>query len=243
MASRSRKRHIQLGMAGIAPRAGPGNKKLGRPKKPNAGAPHAVRPEVHPCNPIHVTVRVVREVGALRTPKAYRAIRRALRTVLARHGDCRIVHLSLQTNHIHLICEAENTVSLTKGMQGFQIAAAKHLNRELTRRGETRRRGQVFTDRYHARIINSIRQTRHTLNYVLNNWRHHGHDRDTIGLYDGRIDPYSTGALFTGWRERTLDYTVLPPAYEPLETSAAQSWLLTVGYKRAPAISVYAAPG
>ena len=230
-------------MPGIAPRARPGNKKLGRPKKPNAGSPHAVRPELGPRNPIHVTVRVVREVSTLRTPKAYRAIRRALRTVLDRHGDCRVVHVSLQTDHIHLICEAENRISLARGMQGFQIAAAKHLNRELSRRGQNRRRGQVFTDRYHARVIKSVQQTRHALSYVLNNWRHHGHDRHRRRPLRGRIDPYSTGALFTGWRERTLDYIVLPPDYELLETSAAQSWLLTVGYKKAPPISVYAVPG
>ena len=33
-----------------------------------------------------------------------------------------------------------------------------------------------------------------------------------------------------------------PATYEPLVTSAAQSWLLTIGYKRAPAISVFGVP-
>jgi hypothetical protein len=62
-----------------------------------------------------------------------------------------------------------------------------------------------------------------------------------VGGSGSRKRHISTGALFIGWHERTLDHIVLPPRYEPLVTSAAQSWLLTVGYKRAPAISAFGA--
>jgi hypothetical protein len=36
---------------------------------------------------------------------------------------------------------------------------------------------------------------------VLNNWRKHGEQRHTRGLYRGRIDPFSSGAQFYGWAE------------------------------------------
>ncbi|HEY0195779.1 MAG TPA: hypothetical protein VGC42_31915, partial [Kofleriaceae bacterium] len=37
--------------------------KLGRPKKGRAGAPHKVRPVLSRHHPVHVVLRVVREVG------------------------------------------------------------------------------------------------------------------------------------------------------------------------------------
>jgi hypothetical protein len=78
-------------------------------------------------------------------------------------------------------------------------------------------------DRYHVRSINSVRQTRHVLNHVLNNWRKHGHDRGGLGLHGGRIDPFSSGVWFAGWKERTKPIAI-PDG------------------KRARAISVYEVP-
>ncbi len=85
--------------------------------------------------------------------------------------------------------------------------------------------------------ITSVRQTCHALRYVLNNWRRHREDRRTLGLYDGLIDPYSSGAPFQGWRERTRSI-VLPRGYESPLLSAPRSWMLTEGYKRGFPISV-----
>jgi hypothetical protein len=35
------------------------------------------------------------------------------------------------------------------------------------------RRGKVFGDRYHLTVIRTPTQARHSISYVLNNWRHH----------------------------------------------------------------------
>src|SRR5262252_2358301 len=76
------------------------------PKGAQAGARHKKRAEVNARHPQHVTLRVMRGVGWLRGHRAYRAIRRALVVTLAR-TDFRIVHFSLQSDHVHLLCEAE----------------------------------------------------------------------------------------------------------------------------------------
>jgi REP element-mobilizing transposase RayT len=235
---RSRKRHKQLELPKLdknGQRRGGKRRGAGRPPKgEHPGSPHKRRAEVNPRHPQHVTLRVVREVGWLRRAKAYRAIRHALVVVLS-NPAFRIVHFSLQSDHVHLVCEADGKLALARGVQGFQIAAAKALNKELGRRG------QAFADRYHARSINSVRQTRHVLNYVLNNWRKHGHDRSGVGLYDGRIDPFSSGVWFAGWKERTQPVE-LPEGYDPPRVAAPQSWYLIEGYKRARPISVYEVP-
>src|SRR5688500_19957245 len=60
-----------------------GGRKGGR--KPNgakAGERHGVRPFLEARHPVHVTLRLTREVGRLRRRSAYQAFRRALIAVL-----------------------------------------------------------------------------------------------------------------------------------------------------------------
>jgi len=238
MASRNRprKRHVQLS---FPKRDKNGQMRVGKnagrkPKGARAGERKKARATVDPRCPQHVVLRVGAEVAWLRTEKAYRAVRRALVTVLDRGDVFRIVHISVQGNHVHLLCEASDKMALARGVQAFGIAAARHLNRVH------RRTGSVFPDRYHVEAIDSVRQVRHALSYVLNNWRKH---RQTErGLFGGRIDPYSSGVWFEGWKERQHDVAI-PDGFEAPRVSAARTWYLTTGYKLGPPISVWAVPG
>src|ERR1041385_7627511 len=146
------------------------------PKGKRAGSPHKKRPYLHERYPVHVSLRVVGEIGNLRRRCVYQAVREATLTT-ARREDFRIVHVSIQRTHIHLLVEANDKEALAAGMQGFQISAAKHLNAAISKgKPGPRRRGVVFPDRYHAEIITSPTQARHTLSYVMNNWRKHQED-------------------------------------------------------------------
>jgi hypothetical protein len=130
-------------------------------------------------------------------------------------------------------------------MQVFGISAAKHLNRAVSVKGikrgtpafreamAKRRRGAVFPDRYHEEIITSPKQARHTLAYVLNNWRKHKEDR-TDFTRTWRVDPYSSGAVFDGWKERegALTFWPLRETYLPLVTYLPRTWLLREGWRR-----------
>ncbi len=119
----------------------------------------------------------------------------------ARREGFRIVHLSIQRTHVHLLVEARNKGALAAGMQGLQISAAKHLNAAISKgKPGPRRRGTVFPDRYHAEIITSPRQARHALSYVLNNWRKHQEDR-AAPMSSWKIDWFSSAAMFPGWAE------------------------------------------
>src|SRR5262249_15134738 len=153
----------------------------------------------------------------------------------------------------------ENKMALARGMQSFQISAAKHLNRALSvksvraaiGRGHVanaralrataayreamakRRRGSVFPDRYHAEIITTPKQARHALSYVLNNWRKHNEDRHAFAR-GWRVDPYSTAVFFEGWKE--LEDAVVAwsvrDTYQPLVVYLPKTWLLRVGWRR-----------
>jgi REP element-mobilizing transposase RayT len=203
------------------------------PKGARAGSPHKARPYLHARYPVHVVLRVVSAVGNLRRRRMYQALREATLTT-ARRADFRIAHLSIQRTHVHLLVEANHKAALAAGMQGFQISAAKHLNAAISKdRPGPRRRGPVFPDRYHAEIITSPRQARHTLSYVINNWRKHQEDRSekTRGW---TIDWFSSAAMFPDWAEYGDEGFLWPgPAtYEPLLVYRPRTWLLREGWKK-----------
>jgi hypothetical protein len=155
--------------------------------------------------------------------------------------DFRIVHKSIQGNHLHLIVEAESAIALARGLQAFQISAARKLNvaERRSRRGKVRR-GPVFVDRYHAEIISTPTQARHAMAYVLNNWRRHSEDRRQWAQH-WPIDPYSSAESFPGWAEGPQRELYM--GFEPLPVSRPQSWLLAEGWKRVGPIRLGMVPG
>ena len=221
-------------------------------KRPGAGRPpkgaraaerHKQRPFHDARHPVHVVLRAVKAVGSLRRRRMYQAIREATRTV-ARRQDFRIVHLSIQRTHVHLLVEAKGKAALASGMQGFQISAAKHLNAAISQgRPGPRRRGTVFPDRYHAVVIASPRQARNALAYVINNWRKHAEDRGEV-TRRWHIDGYASGAMFAGWKEYGRNDFMLrgPPELEPMVVGAPRTWLLREGWKKYGAISCREVP-
>jgi REP element-mobilizing transposase RayT len=174
----------------------------------------------------------------------YQAIREATLTT-ARRENFRIVHLSVQRTHVHLLVEADDKAALASGMQGFQISAAKHLNAAISKnRPGPRRRGAVFPDRYHAEIITSPRQARHALSYCLNNWRRHQEDLQAP-MSSWTIDWFSSAVMFPGWAEYGDEPFLWhgPATYDPLVVYQPGTWLLREGWKKAGAISCREVPG
>ncbi len=167
----------------------------------------------------------------------YKAIRRALVTTFTRE-DFRIVHVSIQGTHVHLLAEANDEMAFARGMQAFQISAAKHLNAAMRVRTGKRRRGTVFADRYHTRSIRTPRQARNALAYVLNNWRKHRENRAPMSREHGwRLDPFSSAPTFTGWRDLDAATLAWPVTYEPLPVWEPKTWLLREGWKKHGLIS------
>jgi REP element-mobilizing transposase RayT len=193
---------------------------------------HARRPFLARHTPVHVTLRTRKEVGRLRRRVGYRAVREALAVNLGRVERFRIVHLSIQHNHIHLVVEARDRVELTRGMRSFSISLARQVNRRLGRRGA------LLADRYHARALTSPKEVRHGLSYVLNNWRRH---REHEGSAGAPFDFYSSARAFDGWT--TTWRSRINAEDELLPTAFAREWLLTTGWRRHRLVSPTEIPG
>jgi REP element-mobilizing transposase RayT len=224
-----RRRHVQQNLF----RRGGKRRGAGRkPKGPRAGERHAARPACRPSQPLHVVMRVVPSVGSLRRRKMYKAMRDATITAALREWF-RIVHISLQRDHVHLIVEAEHKAALARGMQGFTISAARHINLALGG-GERPRRGKVFADRYHVEVITTPTQARHAIRYVLSNFRRHKEDREGLAS-TWLVDPFAARSSFPDWAELEGQPWMWPirATYDPLLVRRPRSWLLREGWKRA----------
>jgi REP element-mobilizing transposase RayT len=221
-----------------------GGKRKGAGRKPRgarAGVSHGVRAALARSKPVHITLRTVPDVGRLRTRDAYRVVRQAMVTSFGTSrskGRCRICHMSIQGNHLHLLVEADDRDALSRGIQGFEVSCAKRMNAEISRRTGKKRRGKVFSDRYHARVLNTPGEVRSCIAYVLNNWRRHN-ERDHRR---SARDAFATGWHFDGWDE-DLPVTACNQAAEILPVWFPTVWLLKTGWRRHGPISPWAVPG
>jgi hypothetical protein len=125
-----------------------------------------------------------------------------LAAALGRHG-LRVIEFTILGNHLHLIVEAESSQALSRGMQGLCVRIAKALNRLM------QKRGRVFADHYHGRILRTPTELVNAIAYVLGNYAHH------FGGEPG-ADPFSSAQCD---RKEVLA--------EP------QTWLLRMGWRRA----------
>jgi REP element-mobilizing transposase RayT len=209
-------------------REGAGRKRRGRKR-----VSHASRPDFPSRFPTHITMRFLDGLPTMRRRKAFKVIRATMFKVMEKHAEFRIVHLTIQGNHVHMVCEASGKTALARGVQGFKISAGKCLNKMLGREGK------LWADRYHSELLTTPTQVRNAICYVLNNWRRHGVDRGATV----RVDHFSTGYFFHGWKERgPIEH--VPDGYELLPSARPRTWLLKDGWKRGGgAISLYERPG
>jgi REP element-mobilizing transposase RayT len=202
---------MQQDLLGWRPRGGarPG---AGR-KRSSQRMPHVSR-DPSRNSVFHITARVRRGLPSLRSTRVVRRIETTFRRGCER-PDFRLVHYSLQRDHLHLIVEAADSGSLGRGVRGLLIRVARAANRVWGRRGG------VIGDRYHHRRLPSPREVRGAITYVLNNARKH------LGsLAPREIDPASSGRWFWG---RGVDVpAVALPRY----------WLLRAGWSKAGTITI-----
>ncbi len=216
----------QLRISLPAPRTHGGARKgAGRkPRGERAGVTHHGRPELTALAPVHVTLKVLPHVWNLRTRRVLAIVESAL-DAMKTWREFRVVHFSVQGDHLHFIVEADDNRALSEGMQGLSVRLAKGLNRLMGRHGK------VFADRFHAHVLRTPAEARNALAYVLLN---NGSHMARIGKPTTRVDRFSSAAAFDGWRE-------LRPVPTRV-TSRPQTWLLRSGWRRRGALSLSETP-
>ena len=79
----------------------------GRPRgRSDHYVPHVPRPDVTRHKAVHVTLRVVEGVPSLRRPRPAELVAGVFRAERQGKGF-RLVHYAIRSNHLHLVCEAD----------------------------------------------------------------------------------------------------------------------------------------
>ena len=145
-------------------RRGAGRKKLSRHQS------HRMREVFSKRMPVHVTMKMAKDVRGLRGRRMYKVVEAAL-WAAARNEDGLLCDFSVQNDHLHLVMDAANSRAMRSAVSGLAIRVAKAIN------GLCGRKGRVFDDRYHARVLRTPSEVRRVRHYVRDNFRKHLRER------------------------------------------------------------------
>ncbi len=187
----------------------------GRKRRPGAApsVAHRRRERHAKAHPVHVTLRARRGLPPFRERVIAARIRERIGLAnRAAPESFRVVHFSVQRDHVHLVVEAADSRTLARGVQGLAIRVARGINAMLGKRGP------VWGDRYHARELATPRAVRDAIVYVLMN----GKKRGTASA----VDACSSAPWFDGFVRRIAR----PPGEPPVRPPG--TWLGQVGWRR-----------
>lgn len=216
-----RRRQLELFAASKAPvRKRPGGKRAPTVRAERVGfVPHVTRAAHAERHPVHITMRRVALAPNLRAEVVYRVIERELVAVKA--FGVRVLHYSVQPDHLHLVVESHDAKALSRQMQRLFSRLARMVNRVANRRGS------LFRDRHHRHELRTPTEVRRALVYVLFNTRKH-----QPSYY--AFDRCSSMRWFQAWSpERAPAPGHLEPPGPAAPVSEPRTWLAAKGWQRA----------
>ena len=199
-----------------------------RPQSERMGfMPHETRAAHDKNHPVHVTIRRVALGPSFRTQLVCGAIRRVI--AAAKSKGVRVLHYSVQDNHLHLMVEAESAADLSNQMRTLFSRIAFAVNAVV------QRRGRLFRDRHHRHALKTPREVRNALVYIIFNDRKHHAARPTSAAEPAptpTVDRCSSVYWMHDWSpsDRPPDGGVLPLDDAP--TSRPRTWLASWGWHR-----------
>jgi REP element-mobilizing transposase RayT len=196
---------------------------------------HLVRPAVPGWAPAHVTLRMRSGIPSLRRGRFVQEFRATLRRGCER-GDFRVLHYSVQRDHVHFVVESAGKRALGCGMKATGARLARAVNRAFSLAGP------VLDGRYHLRVLRTPREVRNALAYVLLNARHHLVKRGGGPPRSVVLDAASSARWFDGWKGHP---GAMSRVSVPTEREVAwpHTWLARVGWRRRGLIDPAEAPG
>jgi REP element-mobilizing transposase RayT len=169
---------------------------------------------------MHVTMKRVAARSSLRSEPIAAVIRVQIAHAVKR--GVRVLHFTIQHDHLHFMIEADDRGSASRGMQLLFSRIAQEVNRI------ERRHGKVFRDRHHRRALITPSEVRNCIVYVMFNDRKHA----TSFEVDGWIDPCSSAMWFEDWDPRARPPPQTSSGPSPL--ARPRTWLAQIGWRKAP---------
>ena len=152
-------------------------KNAGRPAIHDRGIRHIKREEIRSTRPLHLTIKLIR--ADIQNKIILKGLRYAI--MRARLQGLRIIHYSLEHDHVHLYAESDNNETLGRAMKALGVTLAKRMNRHF------KKAGTCYRTRYHLRILRSATEVKNVLNYILKNGIKHKRTKTLIDPYNSAL--------------------------------------------------------
>lgn len=140
---------------------------------------HIERPKFKKARSLHLTIKVRENKADIKSKRLLKSLHHAIKR--ARLMKLRVIHYTLEYNHVHILVEADNHQRLHKGMQAFGISFSKAINRSK------RMKGTVYKHRYHFRQICSSRELKNVLHYIFHNGIKHRRASSMIDPFNSMV--------------------------------------------------------
>ncbi|MFT5284335.1 MAG: putative transposase [Planctomycetota bacterium] len=127
---------------------------------------HSARLSVSGSHGVHVTVKLRSGIPDLRQAHVIEALERCFSKAKDRF-EFELNAYTVMSNHFHFLVYVRSNEALRRGMQGLNIRLARTINRLFNRKGK------VFADRFHARVVRGLNAIKKALRYVVQNARKH----------------------------------------------------------------------
>lgn len=208
-------------------------KGAGRPNRSGKQG-HTRRPALNPGHPVHVTLRLRDGLPSLRRKDVFKVLRESV--AVARLAGFGVVHFAILSNHLHFLIEPKARRAFFRAMQSLEISFTRRFN------GLAGRNGTAFADRYDLRVLDSPTRVRNALAYVLANESKHRGDR-VPSMF---VSPFSSALVFDDGQRLLGRHRLFRDTRWPLEEVRAwigeiacppETWLLRVGWRRAPGVT------
>ena len=161
---------------------------------------HKTRDDHDWRHPVHVSMRRVKLGPSLRSQRVFAAILSQLARVKRLRAPVRVVHYSVQHDHLHLIVEGQDRHDVSAQMRKLFSRIALAVN------AVAKRRGSLFRDRHHREELDGPTKMRNALVYVLfNDRKHHAQNSGAIDEpFFRELDDRSSAAWLAAedWDER-----------------------------------------
>lgn len=196
--------------------------RAGRPSR-SGQVSHGKRPSVTGSTPVHVTWRLKGNSVNLRCFRVSEIFKSS--ALGAKKFGLRILHYSIQGNHLHIMAEASENSELYRGIRSFVVRFSRGI------KGIVSVRGPLFDGRYHLHVLKTPTEVKRALAYILQNFSKHS----KLIWY---LDEFSSAPFFRQWsallglklgpllkdKEHFLDL--------PMHLSRPRSWLAREGWLR-----------
>ena len=160
-------------------------KNAGRKALHDPGIRHTSRALISRPSALHLTIKLKK--ADIQNKVVLRILKHAI--FRSRLQGLKVIHFSLEYDHVHLYVECGDNHVLGKSMKAFGVSFVKGINKYK------KSLGSLYKYRYHLHIIKSAREAKNVINYILKNGIKHGRTLKVINPYNSALVLHDFGVL------------------------------------------------